>query len=470
MHFRNWRQWRLLKSRPISKTRLAFKRAVCVFVGAHLLVSASLAASANITPQQLAAYNAATESQRIHILIRLTKTGQPKIAADLLKQFPLRGALAENRTLFVNGLVKEGQGNFKGAAHDFRKALANDPKLTMVRAELADVLVKLNENDSAKHHLRLLEADAPDPQTARGIKSFIDRIDDSSPFTYGGYFSIAPSTNINNGSSHTTVYSPPLDINLTIANQKQSGLGLSGGFNAAYSQRIGQKLQAVISAGVEGNAYLDPNFDSISTSESAEMRYLIDGGFISLGGVASQSYEPMKLDLSFKSYGPRIATVYQLTQRDLINANATYEWRDYGPGVAQNGTALSTNLAITHALDSSMNITVFGGYNRVNGMNGSVSYNTYFSGLNFYKELPMGVTLDASAQVHFSAFDDVSALFPTILRNDQRYVGSLTLTKRDLNILGFAPSIAYSYTLNNSNNPVYDFDAHAVDFRFTKEF
>ena len=470
MHLINGWQWRLLKSRPFYKARLALKRAACICFGAHLLLGASLAATTSITPQQLAAYNEATEAQRVHILIRLAKAGQPKIAADLLEQFPLRGPLAENRTLFITGLVKESQGNLKGAAHDFREALANDPKLTMVRAELAETLVKLNENDSAKHHLQLLEADAPDPQTARGIKSFIDRIDESSPFTYGGYFSIAPSTNINNGSSHSTVYSPPLDVNLTIANQKQSGLGLSGGFNAGYSHRIGEKLQAVISGGVEGNAYLDPNFDSVSTSESAEMRYLIDGGFLSLGGVASQSYDPLKLDVSFKSYGPRIATVYQLTQRDLINANATYEWRDYGPGVTQNGTALSTNLAVTHALDSSMNVTVFGGFNRVNGTIGAVSYNTYFGGMNFYKELSMGLTMDASAQVHFSGFDDVSALFPTILRNDLRYVGSLTMTKRDINILGFAPSISYSYTLNTSNNPAYDFDAHAVDFRFTKDF
>jgi outer membrane protein len=469
MHLCNRWQWRLLKSRPSTKIRLAFKRAVCIFVGAQFLVGACSAASASITAQQLAAYNAATESQRIHILIRLAKTGQPKIAASLLKQFPLQGPLAENRTLFVTGLVKEGQGNLIGAAHDFREALANDPKLTMVRAELADLLVKLNENDSAKHHLRLLEADAPTPQAAKGIKSFIDRIDESTPFTYGGFVSIAPSTNINSGSGHSTVYSQPLDVNLTIANQQKSGLGFEAGFNAGYLRRISNRWQVVLSAGVDGSAYLDPNFDSVSTSETAEMRYLLDNGFLSFGGVASQSFSPTKLNLSFNSYGPRIAANYQLTQQDLIDASATYEMRDYGTGAAENGTALTTHVGVTHALDSTMNFTVFGNYHKINSTLGAISYKSYIGGLNVYKEFPMGVSLDASAQAHFTVFDDVIPL-KGYIRQDQRYVGSLTFTKRDLNILGFAPSLSYSYTLNKSNVENYDYDAHAVDFRFTKEF
>jgi outer membrane protein len=44
------------------------------------------------------------------------------------------------------------------------------------------------------------------------------------------------------------------------------------------------------------------------------------------------------------------------------------------------------------------------------------------------------------------------------------------LTKRDWNIIGFAPSISYNYTNNLSNINLYDYDNHAVDFRLTKDF
>ena len=451
------------------KQKRVATRAFCGFFGVMLLAGLAIADPMQITPQQLALYKIATENQRVHILITLAKSGQPQMADDLLHQFPLEGPHAANRTLFVDGLIRESKGDLTGAAREFRSALADDPKLTLVRSELAQVLFALNENDSAKHHLQLLEGDAPDPQSAKGIRAFIDKIDESRPYTVSGYVSFAPSTNINGGSAHSTVYSPPLNINMTIANQKKSGVGLAGGLNVGYSHRLGNKFQAVLGAGIDGAAYLDSKFDSVSTSEIGEMRYLLENGYLSLGAVASQAYDPLRLDLNFHSYGPRVGASYQITQRDLLNTNAFYEWRDYGIGQPLNGTSFESNLAVTHALDSTSNFTIFGGYDRGNTTNSWTSNSSYFGGVNIYKELPMGITIDANLQTRFTYFDGIEN-FTDILRRDQRYIASATFTKRDLNILGFAPSLQYSYTLNSSNNPLYDYDAHAVDFRLTKDF
>ena len=41
---------------------------------------------------------------------------------------------------------------------------------------------------------------------AQGIRSFIDAIDARRPFTFNAYVSVAPSTNVNNGSSIEKVY------------------------------------------------------------------------------------------------------------------------------------------------------------------------------------------------------------------------------------------------------------------------
>ena len=79
----------------------------------------------------------------------------------------------------------------------YRAALASDPSLTLVRSELAKTLFELGENDSAKHHLTLLMADAPNAVQAQGIRSFIDTIDASRPYTFSAFISAAPSTNIN---------------------------------------------------------------------------------------------------------------------------------------------------------------------------------------------------------------------------------------------------------------------------------
>ena len=111
------------------------------------------------------------------LLIELTHNGHADMAEALLKRFPLEGPLAENRKLFIDGLILESRGELKASAGKFRAALANDPKLTLVRSELAQVLARMDETDSAKHHLELLAADAPTPEQAAGIRSFIQQLD-----------------------------------------------------------------------------------------------------------------------------------------------------------------------------------------------------------------------------------------------------------------------------------------------------
>ena len=464
-----------------SKGRVATRAFSCL--AALLLASGMAIATPNdpppLTDSDFKLYESGSEEMRVHALIAFAKAGQQEQSAELLRRYPLRGPHAPNRTLFVQGLILEGRHDYFGAARKFRAALADDPKLTLVRSELARVLIALDENESATHHLRLLEADAPNSADAAGIRSFIDRIGTKKPYTISSYISVAPTTNVNNGSNHDKLISdnvankfPGVDPTGTINNQKQSGIGLSGGLNAGFSKRLNDRLQFVLGAGVNASLYTDSQFDSASTSESAEIRYIIADGYFGLGGIASQNFVPPNNGgaiLTYNDYGPRVSFSYQLTQRDLLNSNVTYVWRDYTNSIVADGTALHTDLAITHALDSTMNVTAFGGYDRALTQDPSSSYQTYFGGMNFYKEFPMGMTVDANAQVRASPFDGVDPI-TGFTRYDTRYIGGLTLTKRDFNIWGFAPSISYSYTLNKSNNALFDYDAHSFNLNLTKDF
>ncbi len=432
-----------------------------------------------LTDSDFKLYESGSEDMRVHALIAFAKNGQQEQTAELLKRYPLRGPHAANRTLFIQGLILEGRHDYFGAARKFRAALADDPKLTLVRSELAQVLVALDENESASHHLRLLEADAPNAADAAGIRSFIDKIGTKKPYSISSYISMAPTTNVNNGSNHDKLISdnvatkfPGVDPSGTINNKKQSGLGVSGGLNAGYSKRLSDRLQFVVGAGVNASIYTDSQFDSASTSESAEFRYLFADGYFGLGGIASQNFVPPNNGgpvLTYNDYGPRVSFTYQLTQRDLLNSNLTYVWRDYTGSTVADGTALHSDIAITHALDSTMNITGFGGYDRALTHDPSSSYQTYFGGMNFYKEFPLGMTVNANAQIRVSPFDGVDPI-TGFTRYDTRYIGGLTLTKRDLNIWGFAPSVSYSYTLNKSNNALFDYDSHSVNLNLTKDF
>jgi outer membrane protein len=421
--------------------------------------------------QQLAAYEAAPEDQRVTLLVHLAKSGQGEDAGYLLEQFPLQGPHAQNRQLFIEGLLLRSRGDLTGAAEKFRGALANDPSLTMVRAELAQTLVLLDENDSAKHHLQLLAAEAPTDEAASGIRSFIDKVDARKPYKFSGYVSFAPSTNLNNGSRHTTVYSPIFGADLPIddANRATSGLGVAGGFNAAYTKRLGNNFSFIAAGGVDARLYDDEDFNSYGLSQSLELRYMFERGYLGLGAIASESLENKSFGVYSVSYGPRVSLSLQISPQDSFSTSTTYEWRDTLDKLARDSTALSVNSAWTHGFNSSLTATAFGRYDQVDNGLAATSYATTTGGLSVYKELTYGITAKLTGQYAQSDFEGYNAV-AGVTRQDHKLSGSIELTKRDFNIFGFAPSLEYSYSTNESNINLFDYDIHAVDARLTKDF
>jgi tetratricopeptide (TPR) repeat protein len=456
-------------SRFIRTSALKLGLAILALSGALTVANAD-AANPKLELNQIAAYEGLPEGGRVHILIMLAKTGRADQAELLLQQYPLQGPLASNRTIFIQGLICSARHDLPAAAAKYRQALASDPHLTLVRSELAQTLAAMDENESAKHHLELLKADAPNVTEAQGVQSFIDRIDAKRPYTVAGYISLAPSTNFNGGSSHTTVYSPVLgwgDIPQT--SQKTSGIGVTGGVSLGFNKRLNDYFQLVTAANVDGRAYEDSDYDLVSFSESAEMRRIFSGGYVSAGLVSSQLVAPSSLKLSYYSYGPRVAIAKDLGQRNRLLASTVYEFRDYGSGSSQNGWASTSTATISHAVDASFSLNATAGYDHVAQGFDFTSYHTYSLGLGAYKELSHGITLQLDAMAKFSDFEGINPV-ASLARQDRRYIGSATITKRDWNLMGFAPSLNYTYTRNVSNIALYDYDSHSVDFRLTKDF
>ena len=453
----------------ISQKQRFVKRVGFCALSCFLLCVPGLAALP--TPQQTAEYEAADDTSRVKLLITLSKSGQHELAAELLQRYPLQGPHAPDRTLYIEGLILKAEGDLTSAAEKFRAALADDPKLTLVRADLAQTLVELQQDDSAKHHLELLVADAPTEQDAAGVRSFIDRIDERSPFKFSAFLSVAPSSNVNNGSGHSTVYSPVFGGALTIDDdsREKSGIGAAVGGSVGYTKRLGNDFLAVAAGSAEARIYNDKDFNSYTLSQSAEIRYMFERGYLGLGAVASQALDNSEFDLSYVSYGPRLSTRLNLTAHDRLTASTTYEWRDYGGSAVNDGTAWISDVAWNHAFDSSFNVTLSAGFDDVEAQSAMISYETRSAGFSTYKELPMGFTINAAGEARFTEFDALNVV-AGVVREDTRLIGGLTLTKRDLNIFDFAPAVNYTYVNNTSNISLYDYDSHAVDFRLTKDF
>jgi hypothetical protein len=99
----------------------------------------------------------------------------------------------------------------------------------------------------------------------------------------------------------------------------------------------------------------------------------------------------------------------------------------------------------------------------------SADYLAQTLGVGIYREFSHGLTFGGEIWLRHEGYQgDFSILDEP--REDWRGNVTLNLTKRDFTIFGYAPVIEYSYTVNDSNVPFFDFDAHGLDFRLTKAF
>jgi outer membrane protein len=439
----------------------------------------STPAFAKLSAEQIKVYTSADEGQRVHFLIGRAKLGQYKLTTELLQAVPLQGPHAANRVLYITGLNLRTQGNLTGAVEKFRAALASDPSLTLVRTDLAQTLIELGQSDSAKHHLKLLEAEAPTPQQAQSIRGAIETIDEKKPVKVNGYISLAPTTNVNSGSNHSTVTSrnpaladsPILEIT---DSQKKPGIGIAAGLSLGYQKRLGNHLEAVLTADLDGRIYDNYLYNGISLGQTAELRYHVANGYFGIGAIADQSIDPNKPDAIYKninyhSYGPRISMRHSIGQKNQLSASAVYEWRKFATGAPFDSIDYRGDVTWNHAFDASFNAGLTIGYEKLTSGINFNSFGTGFMGISTYKELPFGITLGTNLQARYTAFDAMNP-YAFITREDYRGTASISVTKRDLNFMGFAPAVSYTYNRNFSNIELWDFDSHNVDFRFTKDF
>jgi hypothetical protein len=224
-----------------------------------------------------------------------------------------------------------------------------------------------------------------------------------------------------------------------------------------------------LGAGASATVYTDSDYNIYGASQSAELRYLITGGFLGVGMVASENLENDYIGLSYYSYGPRVSLQKAITPKDRINLSTVYEWRTYPDAESGDGTALLIYGSWNHAFDSSLTASLIAGFDRVETELDFITYETYSGGIGLYKELPKGITVDLNGEVRLSEFD---AMHPIagVVRKDERFIGTVGLTKRDFNIWGYAPALEYTYVYNNSNISLFEFDSHAVDFKLSKDF
>ena len=408
-----------------------------------------------------------SNTTRLRFLLQLIKRGRYKLAARLLKIAPFTGKHGPNRILFVEGMIAKAGRDLKTARDKFRTALASDPGLGMVRAELAHTLYVLGEDTAAKHHLNLLTGAAPTPALAKTFEGFINAIDKRRPWRFNAYAAMAPSTNFTNGTTQETVLVGGIPFQIAGNARKKSGIGVRAGANGGYTFRPGKDLSVTIGAGVNLVQYAGRRYDDISVSQSFIVERRTRKGSIGIGASASQRWAGLSERIT--TVGPQVIFKKSLSPRTGLFTKARYVWNTYKDASYRNGYTAAFDAQLSYALAAHTVLYALSGFERTKTKQRHLDYRAAYFGLAAYHEFPLGITVYAQAKARRKIYDGDFPL-TTSEQRDTLFTFRSTFTKRDFEIFGLAPQLEYTFTHNRSSSPFSRYTTHGTSLTMTKAF
>ncbi|NNM76152.1 DUF560 domain-containing protein [Sphingomonas sp. ID1715] len=403
------------------------------------------------------------------VLAREFDAARPLIAA--LEQVP--GKQMERH--FLAGYVAIETGAVKEAITEFRAALAIDPSQTRVRLELARALLMDGDKSAADHHFRLASQDKNlPPEIAATVRSTRGIIRDQRIWNFRFDFGLAPDTNINNATSAEQVdllVSPNNRVPFALNDdaKPRSGLGLTGSFSGGLRLKQDAKLAWLIDGDGQFTHYEEDDFDDYMLQLAAgpewklSAKTAVTAQLVGLqrwfGGKTAQQQIGVKTGLTtFLDQGQRLG--FQLDARRTESGFGTsYDGWQYGAYGTYERVVAKTMIA-----------SASGFVRRESLRSESLSNSEFGVNLGIGGELPHGINAGLSGGISLARYDAPITLFSDSDRRDTRISARAYLGSRAIRVLGFSPSVTYSYTHIGSNYAFYDSDRHRFRFALARYF
>lgn len=427
-----------------------------------LVPAGPAAASRNLT------YGDLDQRQRIALIGQLVERGDFERAQAFLSASRFDEAELGYVAAFLQARVFRATGRPAEAEMLLRKIVAERPAYDRVRLELAALLSEQGNREGATFHLKVLADSAADEGSRERFESFIDRIDPKKPFTWGAFVSIAPSTNINNGSSRDTILLGGLPFRIDPGGRAKSGLGLRAGSNAAYTYRFSENLSAYLAGSAVISKYTDARFDTLTGDLRLGLRHAGIAHMIGAELIADRRWIAWKP--TDHGFGARLFARKPLAPRLQLSGEAQFVERryDHDPAFRTRTFSGHARLDYSYATGRSVHLRA-GAVDESMPARPHNSYRGTHLEIGTFQQLPFNFLGSLALRV---GQNDYRADFPgsTVPRRDRYFEARASLLKTDLAIAGFAPRLGLTYYRQKSNVALYDHHRYGADLTFTKEF
>ncbi len=373
-----------------------------------------------------------------------------------------RGDLGYEAAFYQAIIFREG-GRLEDAITLLRQIVTERPDIRGARFELAQTLALDGQRDAAEYHLGILAESASSAAEREQFESAIDLLERDNRFSFTGFVTIAPSTNFSNGASTDTIrlFGLPFEIE----NTEQSGVGLSYGGTGIFAQPIGRERQLFFATGAQFNEFPGSEFDNRIFTLRGGIQFGPPLRRLTLELVTDR--RDVDGELSDTSQGGRVAARYPLAPRWLADAEFAFADREF----ERSDDRLVRDLEFTlrHAVAS--NVSVSGGV-IVEDTRADTDFNS-FGGrgvvLGAARQFANGLVVDGQVEYVARNYDeDFVGLGDR--REDRITRVRLSALSSRLQFRGIAPRVSLTYTRQNSNVPIFDFDAYGAELTLTRSF
>lgn len=377
-------------------------------------------------------------------------------------------------TNFLQGYVAAETGDLPGAARYFRAVLRDRPDVTRARLELARVLMLDGKDTAADHHFRLAEQDKDLPEEiARTIRDARGVIRNRKTWHLNIDVGFAPDSNINNATDARTVDvrfgNGTIPLALDDEARRRSGLGQTASVSTGVRLRLSDGVAVLLDADGSIVNYKGKAADDISLLLAAGPELTTKSG-------ARWSVQALALK---RWYGGKTATTggglrasYQqnLTAGSRVGVQVDARQVESGYGRVYDGQQYAAYATYERVVNKSMvaSASVFA---RRDDLRSKAYSSTEVGGsLGIGGELPLGINAGVSAGLSRVLFDGPMWLDPDHARKDWRWNGRAYVGARTLRVLGFSPSVTYTYNRADSTLDLYRVSRHRVQFGLARYF
>lgn len=399
----------------------------------------------------------------------LVAAGQYQDARQALIQIVAGRADKALHLAYLEGLIAAHAGDRPQAIETFRTILRAAPQFLPARRELVVLLAAEGRNRSAVYHAEHLAAATTDRGLRERLQAYIRAENKRKPNGYALRFSIAPTTNVNNGTEAQEVIIGGIPFEVDPDSRAKAGARISAGVTGWAGRQLGPKLRGIATLSLD-HAITTPGGASDATLRGqAELIAPLRNGRARLSFGLYLEAKFSAGDLARRRTG--VVLNYQQTagKTGQFGASLDLHRQSFPLASYRDGRRLKGKLSYRKVVSASRAFTIALPFEVEQTGRAHLDHRKLGVRLGWEQQWRGGLATDVELSLDADRFRGNYPGFAFPRQDD--VIGIEISARHSKWALGaFAPEISYSYTRASSSIDFFDYESHGVGVSLSSRF